>query len=216
LSHYVLQVNKMFWYLAPTALPSPSGPQALPLQPPGAHMATTCMPLSAAAAQDFPGSGLSTAALSLDPQSSNGLQGMPGALHSQHQHQQQQFLPPMLQLGCMPGAAAAAAALQPHLQGMAGAAPLLQLAVAAQQMAHAQQVAQMQQLAQAQQQLHAASLNPACRTMQHGVAAGGMPGYMGGPADASAFLGMASQPLSGHGYQDLQQLSSMMGSMCQV
>jgi hypothetical protein len=83
-------------------------------------------------------------------------------------------------------------------------------------MAHAQQVAQMQQLAQVQQQLNAVSLNPACRTLQHGVAAGGMPGYMGGPADVSAFLGMASQPLSGHGYQDLQQLSSMMGSMCQV
>jgi hypothetical protein len=160
------------------------------------------MPLSAAAAP-----GLGPAALSLDPQTSNGLQGMPAALHSQHQ--QQQFIAPMLQLGCMPGAAAAAA-LPPHLQGMAGAAPLLQLAAAA------QQVAQMQQFAQVQQQLNAVSLNPACRNMQHGVGAGGMPGYLGGHAGAPAFLGMASQPLPGHSYQDMQQLSSMMGSMCQV
>jgi hypothetical protein len=172
------------------------------------------MALSAAANPDFPGSGLNSAALSLDPKTSNGLQGMAAALHNSN-NQQQQFISPLLQLGCMPGAAAA---MPPHLQGVAGAAPLLQLAVAAQQMAHAQQVAQMQQLAQVQQQLSAATLNPACRTLQHAAAAGGMPGYMGGRSDAStAFLGLTSQPpLSMPGYQDFQQLSSMMGGMCQV
>jgi hypothetical protein len=211
-----LQVNKMFWYLAPTALPSPTGPPALPLQAAANPMASSCMPLSAAATADFAGSGLSQ--LSLDPKTSNSLQGMTAALHS-NQQQQQQFVAPLMQLGCMPGAAAAAA-MPPHLQGVAGAAPLLQLAVAAQQMAHAQQMAQMQQLAQVQQQLSAASLNPACRPLQHAGAAAGagaLPGYMGGCGDASAYLGLASQPpLSVPGYQDLQQLSSMIGSMCQV
>ncbi|WIA30416.1 hypothetical protein OEZ86_000501 [Tetradesmus obliquus] len=207
------KVNKMFWYLAPTALPSPNSQQALPLQPPAHSMASACMPLSAA--PDFPGNGLNSAALSLDPTTSNGLQSMATALHNSQQ--QQQFMSPLLQLGCMPSAAAAA--LPPHMQGAAGA-PLLQLAVAAQQMAAAQQAAHMHQLAQVQQQLSAASLNPACRPLQHAAAAAaaaGLPPYMSGRSDVPAYLGLVSQPqLAVPGYQDLQHLSSMMGSMCQV
>ncbi|KAF6258946.1 hypothetical protein COO60DRAFT_1068765 [Scenedesmus sp. NREL 46B-D3] len=209
------KVNKMFWYLAPTALPGLKGPQALPLQRPASHSAASCMPLSAAAASDFLCSSPSPAALPTDPKTSNGLQGMTAALHTHHHQQQhrQQFITPLLQLGRLPPAGAAA--VLPHLQSVADAAPLLQLAMAAQHMSHAQQVAHAQQLAQVQQQLGAVSLDPACRTAQAGVAAG-MAGCISGHHDACACLGMGSQPLCLPGYQGLQQLSSMLGSMCQV
>lgn len=189
------KVNKMFWYLAPSALPAAAGAAGLPL-PGAAPLVSSCAPHLPAASMAFSGTTLIPGALSLDPT----------ALHSR---QQQHFGAGQLglQMGCI--CTPASGAMPGHLPNAAATAaanagPLLQLAVAAQQMAHAQQVAQMQQLAQVQQQMSSVSLNPACRPIM---------------AAQDAPYGLVSQPLAMPGmpgYQDLQQFSSMVGGMCQV